>query len=779
MDNRQEFQPFLPKSNGKLSHLSPQIYRDKPEESEEEKLDLSWLFAVVRRRAPVMVAATMLLSLLAGGLIVSSSKKTIIEYEGSFALLVEPATAEGLLSKQLNSNTAAADLARINIEGISLVDYETQIRILKSPKMMMPVVKELQNQYPRLNYTELMSNLGISRISYSKDGKSIGTKILEVRYKDKDTKKIYEVLKKIKNAYITYSLEQRLLGINQGINFIEKVTLPKLQKRVGAIQLQLQRLRQERNFFDPTLEGRSLSDQVQSLRSQQLQLEAELKGIRTIYNNYQKLLDANNPVGILVTQGQSYGGLVSEIQKVDSELSLKLAQYREDSLPIQALRKSYTELMNTAAQRAQEVVMPSIASKIDDLEARKNALSEAQNQLSKKLREFAVTAREYDNLQQELQVLTKSLSDFLSKLEALRIDAAQQQAPWQEINPPEIPLDKRGQFIPATIKQTKKQLMLAVILSSLLGIAVGLLVEVLNTVFHTPEEVKNATKLPILGVIPLAKKLKQKRHPRPTKRVARRGDADLPPSDKNTSPVVATDKNLGELDYPFLEAFRSLYTNIYLMSSGRTIRSLLICSPVAGDGKSTVALHLARTAAAVGQRVLLVDGDLRYPQLHVKLGLPNIRGLSDAISSDLSLNDAIQRSPLEDNLFVLTAGHIPPDPIKLLSSKKMQYLMEQFQAFFDLVIYDTPPLVGLADGHLLAAHADGTIMVMQIGQTDRAQVRKALDELKISGASLLGIVANGFKGSSRTGTPRPIGFETVYNNKLPVLGNKTPDASSL
>ena len=97
MDNRQEFQPFLPKSNGKLPHLSPQIYRDKPEESEEEKLDLSWLFAVVRRRAPVMAAATMLLSLLAGGLIVSSSKKTILEYEGSFALLVEPATAEGLL----------------------------------------------------------------------------------------------------------------------------------------------------------------------------------------------------------------------------------------------------------------------------------------------------------------------------------------------------------------------------------------------------------------------------------------------------------------------------------------------------------------------------------------------------------------------------------------------------------------------------------------------------------------------------------------------------------
>jgi capsular exopolysaccharide synthesis family protein len=280
-------------------------------------------------------------------------------------------------------------------------------------------------------------------------------------------------------------------------------------------------------------------------------------------------------------------------------------------------------------------------------------------------------------------------------------------------------------------------------------------------------------------VIPLAKELRQMRPHRPKKRLAKKGVSLENPTDKSIPAAVLGVKQQGELDYPFLEAFRSLYTNIYLMSSGRTIRSLLICSPVAGDGKSTVALHLAQTAAAVGQRVLLVDADLRYPQLHLKLSLPNIRGLSDAISSDLSLNDAIQRSPLEDNLFVLTAGQTPSDPIKLLSSKKMQYLMEQFQAFFDLVIYDTPPLVGLADGHLLAAHTDGTVMVIQIGETDRSQVRKALDELKISGASILGIVANGFKGSSRASSSRPVGFKNVYNNQLPVLGNKTPDSSSL
>jgi capsular exopolysaccharide synthesis family protein len=172
----------------------------------------------------------------------------------------------------------------------------------------------------------------------------------------------------------------------------------------------------------------------------------------------------------------------------------------------------------------------------------------------------------------------------------------------------------------------------------------------------------------------------------------------------------------------------------------------VIGSAVPGDGKSTVAIHLAQTAASIGQRVLLIDADLRRPQLHLRLGLPNQQGLSDVITTDLSLNDAIVRSSVEENLFVLTAGQPTSDSIKLLSSAKMQYLMEQFQAFFDLVIYDTPPLLGLADGNILAANTDGIVLVVGLQKTDRSLLTKSLDGLKISGASVLGIVANGIKG---------------------------------
>jgi polysaccharide biosynthesis transport protein len=778
MDSRQDYQPFTPKSNGKLPEFSTENYRDNlVEETEEEKLDLSWLLGVVRRRFLVMAAVTIALSALAGTALLITSKKITLEYEGSFSLLVEPATVEGLLSKQLD-NTVAADLAKINIEGISLVDYETQIRILRSPKMMQPVIQELRAWYPNMNYSDLNSKMSINRVSYAKDGKQQGTKILEVRYKDSDPKKIYGVLEKISKAYLEYSLQQRLMGINQGINFID-LEMPKLRERVEVLQLQVQRLRQQSNLFEPELEGKSLSEQVQGIRGRQVEIRVQLKGMRNLYQSYEKLLNENNPLGLLMTQGQAYGGLLGQIQKIDSDLSIKLAQYREDSLPVLALRKSREELILTATQQARVVVMGNLENQIKELEARDREMTALQNALNQKIRNFSVTTRQYDNLQRELQVVTKSFSDFLAKREALRIDAAQQQIPWVLINPPEIPLDKFGRYITATVKQTKKQLALAVILSGLLGIAVGLLVEVLNTVFHTPESLRIATRLPILGVIPFTKKIKRRPPATPRKLTPARSNKKVEVVERGearpTAPRLGGQSILSDLDYQFLEAFRSLYTNIHLLSAGTTIRSLLVSSAVAGDGKSTVALHLAATAAAVGQRVLLVDADLRCPQLHAKLGLPNLRGLGDAISTDISLNDAIQRAPNQDNLFVLTAGHIPPDPIKLLSSKKMHYLMEQFQAFFDLVIYDTPPLAGLADSHLIAAHTDATIMVVQIGKTDRSQVRKVLEELKISGASVLGVVANGCKNSGHSDRPRPVVLKTLYDQKLSALGTNNPN----
>lgn len=152
----------------------------------------------------------------------------------------------------------------------------------------------------------------------------------------------------------------------------------------------------------------------------------------------------------------------------------------------------------------------------------------------------------------------------------------------------------------------------------------------------------------------------------------------------------------------------------------------------------------------MGHRVLLVDANLRNPTIHSRVGLMNIQGLTDIIAQDLDWNNVIERSPLEDNLFVLSAGPTPPDSIRLLASRKMQDLMNDLQSTFDLVIYDTSPLVGFADANLLAVNTNGLVLVAGLGKLKRTMFQQALEELQVSGTPILGVIANKSKDATTT-----------------------------
>ncbi|MBW4651344.1 MAG: polysaccharide biosynthesis tyrosine autokinase [Kastovskya adunca ATA6-11-RM4] len=742
MDSEHEYQMFSPRQSGKPSSPIPPT---QPEEGDGQTIDLAWLGSVIRRRAPVMLLATLTLGVISGSLLVWNSRRTPTSYEGAFKVLVEPVTAEGRLAKlsllaQTGNNTGAGEISRLGIDSSDLVDYETQIRVLTSPKLMAPVIKDLQAQYPEISYNSMMEQLVISRVSYEKDGKQQGTKILEIRYRDKDPEKVDFVLDRLANIYLQYSLQERLTSLRQGIEFIDD-QLPELQQRVDVLQGQLQTLRQQYSLTVPELTGKYLDERAGYLESQRVDIQADLAERRAVYASLQDQMQQGNPTSVLaresgILEAKTYDELIRQLQKIDTEIALQSSLFLESSPPIQDLREKQQNLNNLLTQEADKVLR-SVAARIAELEQRDRFLAEAEREINQRINTFPTVLRRYTDLERDLVVATDSLKLFLEKREALKLDASQREIPWELIAPPELPRNKQGELIPASSKQTKRQLAVAAILSMLLGIGIGFVIEILHTVFHTPEEISAAARLRLLGVIPFAKKLKK------LEGNSKKRTAELA---VQGNPYSLASSGTSYEQAAFLESFRSLYTNIRLLSANKPIHSLVVGSAMSTDGKSTVAIHMALTAAAIGQRVLLVDGDLRRPQLHTRMGLLNQRGLSDVITTDLSLNDAIQRSLLEENLFVLTAGQNFSDPIKLLSSDKMQYLMEQFQAFFDLVIYDTPPLVGLADGNILAANSDGIVLVVAVEKTDRSMLMKALDGLKISGASILGVVANGAKG---------------------------------
>jgi capsular exopolysaccharide synthesis family protein len=624
------------------------------------------------------------------------------------------------------------------------LDYDTQIQVLQSPELMAPIIKQLSTRYPDVSYTSLLGHLTIARFQE--------TKILEVSYQDSEPQKIQFVLQQLAKDYLKYSLQERQTNLRQGVQFVDS-QLPELQLRVNSLQKELQLFRQQYNFIEPEVKAEQLSEQVSEIKLQGLDTQKQLAETRALYKVLQgdsgaalaqtSALDANlqdqSDANQALNEAPVYQKLVGQLRDIESQIGAELTRYRENSPSIQTLRKKRENLLPVLRQEAQRVLsnkLVEVANQLSTLGVRANQIAQAESSLNKQVKQLPTLAPQYTDLQRELKVATESLNRFLEKRESLQIETAQKEIPWQVIAAPQIPQEPISPNV-------KRNLILGAIAGLLAGMGAALLAERLDNVFHSPDELKEVTKLPLLGLIPFHKHLKQ---------LATLARVNVEKKSNGYKFVFGNINNAqhDESYFPFVEAFRSLHTNIGFLGSDTPIHSLAVSSALHADGKSTVASHLAQAAAAMGRRVLLVDADLRLPKVHTLLDLPNEQGLSNVISSSLQISQVIQRSPLSENLFVLTAGQIPPDPIKLLSSKKMQNIMEQLRQEFDLVIYDTPPLIGLADSSILATYTAGIVLVVRMGKTDRSVVMQALERLKISRATVLGTACNGVKNYNHT-----------------------------
>jgi protein-tyrosine kinase len=194
---------------------------------------------------------------------------------------------------------------------------------------------------------------------------------------------------------------------------------------------------------------------------------------------------------------------------------------------------------------------------------------------------------------------------------------------------------------------------------------------------------------------------------------------------------------------PESEAYRTLRTNIQFSSVDNPIRSLLVTSSSPGEGKSTTTANLAVVLAQTGQRVIVVDTDLRRPVLHKVFGIPNNIGLTTALLAGESLSQEDYLQPTEiDTLSVLTSGPIPPNPSELLGSHRMQHLIEVLAQAADIVIFDSPPVLAVTDAVVLGRQVDGVLVVADAGNTREHALAQAVAELQKTGANVLGVALN-------------------------------------
>jgi capsular exopolysaccharide synthesis family protein len=724
---------------------------------DDDEFDIRELSGIIKRRWRLIAGVTAGVTAIAA---LWSFTRTPV-YAGKFQLLIGDPIEEqqsGLVGGQDNMLLQGLDLG-------ATIDYATQIEILLSPKMLDPLAEKISRQYSEVNYNYLVQQkdapLNIEQLEK--------TKILEVSYKDVDREKIEYILNSLSDAYMRYSLEDRQSKVAQGIKFV-KQQLPRLRQQVEKRERQLQQFQERYNLLDPEKQAEYIAEQQIEVEQLYFDAKTQLDETNSLFTTLQKQIGLD-PEQALATsylsESLTYQKLLEQLQEVEGELAKESSRYKENSPVVQTLQENRDRLLPLLQKEAQNVLGKNLA-KIEGnppasastaalrstltqsyieaanqrevLRIRRDSLLEHLTNLRRYVAQLPTIARQYTELQRELEVETAGLQALLEEQQRLLVNEAKNVIPWEMIASPTV---TQRSVYPRHILN----LAIGAMAGLLLGIGTAFLIDRRKPVFHSYEELKKETEIPLLGIVPLKNKLSDRE---------KLSVLNLPkPQNQNhnlNGTAVATQfhSHSQEQISDFIEAFRALGTNLRFLGLNNEPHSFVISSAQPEDGKSTVAINLAQAAAVMDRRVLLIDADLRRPQIHEQLGITNEKGLSHVLEGGLAIEEVAQQVPQWNNLSVVTAGELPAEPLRLLASKRMRQIMEELKqrGRYDLIIYDTPPIKYFSDSRIVAGLTHGAILVARINHTDRTAFRDSIESLKLAKVPILGIVANGVERNS-------------------------------
>ena len=714
------------------------------DEDDEDEISLQGVLSFLKRRARIIAFVTAGSAISLGALIVTQPPS----FYGQFRLLVEPVTTGSQLADDLTSDTVQSNQAQtrriLSAGASSRIDYESQIEVLRSQDTLAPILARVQTRYPEIDYLTLLSRLGI--------GRPDETKLLDFSYSSLDPEEIEFVLEVLTEEFISYSINDRASNLKEGAQFIDTQLL-RQREELNVLENQLSELRTRYQLVNPESTEALLNNQLLRLSTESATNRVNLAEAQALYSNLRLQVgqDPANAIAIAnLSESRTYQDLLLALQEVDEELALESTRFNSNALEIQVLRDQRQELLPLLQAEAARIMgvsntksiipdalgfqgqvgrnltqqLVDAANQVQVLSQQDQVLENAIIQINRQSQALSTVAQEYLKIVREIELVTGSLNRLQIARENLQVESARQAAPWKLISKlDENSIGVRG--------GKSRKLLLSLIVSGVFGLVAALIAEQLDRVFHDVEELKEIP-LPCLGIIPYNKLLTEKHSS-----VLSSSNASFQDN------LSAKERQAHAL---FQESFYTLDANIRLLSSDSPIKTLTITSTSPADGKSTISSNLAIAAVMMGRRVLLIDTDLRRPQVHSRFNVSNIQGLSNALTSDLDFHNLLQTAPQSPGLSLLTAGPTPPSPGRLLSSRKIQSLIDIAREEFDLVICDAPPAI-FADSKLTATNTDGVLMVIGINKTDRPQAIQVIEEWNSSAqAPILGVIANGVKG---------------------------------
>lgn len=713
------------------------------------------LAVLLRRKFVVLGVLTAAIALSA----VQSLRQPPI-YVSDMKLLIEP----NYQGKQNRARGLEDEFSDANVE----VDAATQINLLQSSNLLRQAMVLLRKKYPEINPDDpgsvaaFQGSISVSQVLQRTGRDNVATKIFQIIYTSNDAVKTQDVLEALKQVYLDYNREQQRLRLVRGLAFVNE-QLPQIKSKLQRNEAELKQFRKDQELIDPDLQVKVQTEALYRILQEQQTNQVQLRDLRSRFANLQAqvaMSPANAIAASRLSQSSRYQSLLNEIQKTELQLEKQRVRFKDQTPFVQQLnnqRERQLELLRTEVSRTLGRRSPLAGNSGEQLltqgqmggldlslvnalvetqvnlqaaEAREQTLSAIQQEMREDLKRFPEILAAYGRLQPEVELSRETLKQLLKAQQDIGLEIARGGFDWQVVEEPQL----GGKTGPSLFRN----LLLGVVAGLMLGGAAAFAREAMDDSVHTSDELKKQVPVPLLGMVP---------------ELTVEGLDDQPlihlPFVKSRTLAAASDTNWVVQWQPFREALDLLYQNLILLNTDHPLRSLVVTSALAGEGKSTLALGLAMSAARLHQRVLLIDADLRQPSLHKLLNLPNDRGLTDLLTSDtpipqqLTIAERNQRS----NISVVTAGTLSSDPAKLLSSHRMADMMATFERHYDLVLIDAPPVLGMVDAVLLGKCSDAVLLVGRMNRVTRSELTQAMNML--NQLNVVGVVANGATYHSR------------------------------
>jgi len=347
-----------------------------------------------------------------------------------------------------------------------------------------------------------------------------------------------------------------------------------------------------------------------------------------------------------------------------------------------------------------------------------------QKQEANKLNESAI---EYSLLKRDVESYRTLYEGLMEKLKEAGVTAGLRSNNIRSVDKARVPTYPSEPNVP-------RNLAFALALGLSTGIGLAFLLEGIDNTVRTPEQAQAISALPSLGMIPLGSKSGLEAAAKRLTVASSREAVELVTQSRPQSQMA--------------ESYRALRTSLLLTSLGGPPKVILITSALPQEGKTTTSINTAIVLAQKGTRVLLIDADLRRPSIHKTLGMGPKTGLSNVLTGNATLQQAVVRSNILPTLFVLTAGTPPPNPAELLASSNMKDILAELREQFDHIVVDTPPTLSVTDAVVMSTRADAVVLVIRSGQTTKQALRRSRDLLMQVNARVSGVLLNAVDLSS-------------------------------